>query len=80
MSNNNNNTSLPTSTHFQSPNTEIAHMWDNNIGSTTNKYQKVDQTLDNRVINTTSQHHAVDSTTKIIPSVSKNKNHNINYQ
>ena len=73
ISKNNNNTSLPTSTHLQYPNTEIVHIWDNNIGSTTNKYQKIDQTLDNRVLNTTSQHPAVDSTTKILPSVSKTK-------
>ena len=48
-------------------------MWDDNIGSTTNKYQKFDQTLDNRLLNTTSQHHAVDITTKHLPSVSKTK-------
>ena len=47
ISTNNNNISLTTSTHLQSPTTEISHMWDNNIGSTTNKYQKIDQTLDN---------------------------------
>ena len=52
---------------------KIAHMLDNNIGSTTNKYQKIDQTLENRVLNTTSQHHAVNSNSKILPSVLKNK-------
>ena len=66
------------STNLQSPNTEIAHMWDNNIGLTTNKYQKIDQTLDNRVLNTTSQHHAVDSNTKILPYVSKHKKNTTN--
>ena len=73
ISKNNNNTSLPTSTHLQSPNTEIAHMRDNNIGLTTNNYQKIDHTLDNRVLHTTSQYHAVDRNTKILPSVSTNK-------
>ena len=70
ISTNNNNTSLPTSTHLQSPNNKIAYIWDNDTGLSTNRNQKIDQTLKYLVPNTTSQHHTVDSTTKSLPSVS----------
>ena len=73
LSSNNKNTSLTTSTHLQSPNTTIAHMWDNNIVSTSypiNKNQKIDHTLANRVLPNSFHHNTVDSTTiKILPSV-----------
>ena len=78
-SKNNNNTSIPTSTHLQSSNTEIDHMRDNSIELKSNNYQKFDQTLD-RVPHTILQNHGVERNTKILPSVSKNKNRNINYQ
>ena len=73
FSSNNKSFFLPTSTHIRPPNTVIAHIWDNNIVSTSypiTKKQKIDHTLANRIIPNSFQHNTVDSTI-ILPSVVK---------
>ena len=73
FSSNNKSSFLPTSTHIRPPNTAIAHIWDNNIVSTSypiTKNQKIDHTLANRIIPNSFQHNTVDSTI-ILPSVVK---------